>query len=231
MGKRVIAYIFLASLSIFLPSCNRPSRVAWEDTKSAGRYMNRGLNSFLGRHEAHGMKLKGYRQAGSNQQDQDFLALSDDDRYQGGGMHDYNAPLSKESPGDPGSSVPGIDAFCEPSGELARLFNNIHFGLDNYVVQGQENVETLEKIAAYLAQHNATYVFVEGHADERGSASYNLSLGSKRANSVRNFLVEHGVSPDQLFSISYGKERPIVLEHDELAWNQNRRAQFKLYEK
>lgn len=80
-----------------------------------------------------------------------------------------------------------------------------------------------------MRSHPNTYVFVEGHCDERGPEAYNLSLGAKRGNAVRNLLINEGVDPDHIFTISYGKERPLVFEHHEEAWAQNRRAEFKVY--
>ncbi len=65
---------------------------------------------------------------------------------------------------------------------------------------------------------------VEGHCDERGTREYNLALGEKRANAVKNYLVANGVQPTRLQTISYGKERPAVLGADETSWAQNRRG-------
>jgi len=81
------------------------------------------------------------------------------------------------------------------------------------------NAEVLKKYATWM-------ITVEGHADERGTAEYNLALGEKRANSVKTYLVSLGVSPDRLKVISYGKEFPFDPGHDESAWSKNRRAHF-----
>lgn len=223
--KKQIGILLL--LSVFLCGCHRTQREFWEDTKTAGRYMGKGVRSLFG---AHGEKEDF---AFGNWDDHGSL-LSDKDCYQtptlladlGSGI-----PIAKESPGDPGSKIPGIDSFVVPAGKFAAVFTNIHFDTDNYTVQGAENLEKLQKMAKFLASHPKTYVFIEGHADERGAAAYNLSLGAKRANSVRTYLVQNGVSPDQLFTISYGKERPLSLTHDESAWQLNRRTQFRIFEK
>jgi peptidoglycan-associated lipoprotein len=82
-----------------------------------------------------------------------------------------------------------------------------------------------------MKQHPQTYIFVEGHCDERGPAAYNLSLGSRRSNSVRNELVKQGVDLNHVFTISYGKERPVAVGNGEEFWLQNRRAQFNTFEK
>lgn len=81
------------------------------------------------------------------------------------------------------------------------------------------NADVLKKYATWQ-------ITVEGHADERGTAEYNLALGEKRANAVKTYLISLGVSPDRLKVISYGKEFPFNPGHDESAWSQNRRAHF-----
>jgi peptidoglycan-associated lipoprotein len=82
---------------------------------------------------------------------------------------------------------------------------------------------TLDKQAAYLISSKLKVV-IEGHADERGTREYNLALGSRRANAVRDYLLSKGVPKAQLKTISYGKERPVNPKSDRLAWSQNRRA-------
>lgn len=113
----------------------------------------------------------------------------------------------------------------------AVLFKNIHFDFDSFAIKGEQNLKTLKEISSYLHKNPKVKIFIEGHTDERGTANYNLALGSKRANKVRSFLIEKGVSPEQLITVSYGKEKPISLEQTEQAWQKNRRAEFKLYER
>jgi len=83
---------------------------------------------------------------------------------------------------------------------------------------------TLEKQAAWLKKYGSVKVTIEGHADERGTREYNLALGERRANSAKDFLVALGISPNRVKTISYGKERPVALGHDESSWSQNRRG-------
>jgi len=83
---------------------------------------------------------------------------------------------------------------------------------------------TLEKQAAWLKKYGGVRVTIEGHADERGTREYNLALGERRANSAKDFLIALGVSPNRVKTISYGKERPVALGHDEKSWSQNRRG-------
>lgn len=78
--------------------------------------------------------------------------------------------------------------------------------------------------AAYMASSSSARVTLEGHADERGTREYNLALGERRANAVKEYLVSRGVSANRIETISYGKERPAVLGSNESAWQQNRRG-------
>lgn len=89
----------------------------------------------------------------------------------------------------------------------------------------------LEAIAMDLKANPKKYLLVEGHCDERGTNEYNLALGERRALATREYLVGLGVNSDMIVTISYGEERPVELGHDEAAWSQNRRAEFKTYVK
>jgi peptidoglycan-associated lipoprotein len=81
---------------------------------------------------------------------------------------------------------------------------------------------TLERQAAWLKQFPQKRATIEGHCDERGTREYNLALGERRANAAKDYLVALGVPASRLSTISYGKERPIVLGSNESAWAQNR---------
>ena len=81
---------------------------------------------------------------------------------------------------------------------------------------------------AVLKAASGVKIVVEGHCDERGTNEYNLGLGERRANSVKNYLVSLGVSASRIRTISYGEEKPFAAGHDESAWKLNRRAHFGL---
>lgn len=227
MKKRLFLGLITLTLCTSLTSCCRSRCEVWEDTKTCGRYMGKGIRSLFGNH----LDSRDYANYYENwdEASSDFVPLSDTESFQQLTVREY--PSSKVSPGDPGSKVPGIEGFTSPRGELAFLFKNVSFETDSYSIQGSETVKALSEIASYLIRRPQTYVFIEGHADERGAAAYNLALGARRSNAVRSFLIENGVNPNQLFTISYGLERPIVMGHDELSWKKNRRAQFKLYDR
>ena len=84
--------------------------------------------------------------------------------------------------------------------------------------------DTLRKQAAWLRKNKDITVTVEGHADERGTREYNLALGERRANAVKDYLLTYGISGGRVSVISYGKERPVNSGSSPLAWSQNRRS-------
>ena len=87
-----------------------------------------------------------------------------------------------------------------------------------------EGKATLQRQAAWMKLYPNLTFTIEGHADERGTREYNLALGGRRANAVKDFLVSLGVDGSRLNTVSYGKERPVCLESNEDCWAQNRRA-------
>jgi peptidoglycan-associated lipoprotein len=101
--------------------------------------------------------------------------------------------------------------------------DTVHFGYNEYSIQDTDK-GILGRQAAWLAKYPAVRVSVEGHADERGTREYNLALGARRANAVKEYLVSQGVSTGRVETVSYGKERPICTESNEACWAQNRRG-------
>src|SRR5690606_11795666 len=106
---------------------------------------------------------------------------------------------------------------------VLNVGDRVFFAFDKYDLTDEARA-TLQRQAAWLTADPAVTLQIEGHCDERGTREYNLALGERRATSVKNYLVSLGVSPDRLTTISYGKERPVALGHNEAAWSQNRRA-------
>ena len=84
--------------------------------------------------------------------------------------------------------------------------------------------DTLRKQAEWLRKNSKINVVLEGHADERGTREYNLALGERRANAVKDYLMTYGISGKRISVISYGKEKPVNTESSPLAWSQNRRS-------
>ena len=85
-------------------------------------------------------------------------------------------------------------------------------------------VATLDRQAAWLSRYPRYAILMEGHADERGTREYNFSLGSRRAQTVRDYLASRGVAPERVRTVSYGKERPVAVCDNISCWSQNRRA-------
>jgi peptidoglycan-associated lipoprotein len=109
-------------------------------------------------------------------------------------------------------------------------FQPVFFALDSSEVDALAQ-KTLNANAEIMKKYPTWVITVEGHADERGTAEYNLALGERRAMSARTYLVSLGISADRLRTVSYGKEFPFDPGHDEAAWAKNRRAQFVLTSK
>lgn len=103
------------------------------------------------------------------------------------------------------------------------MSDTVHFGTDLSDVRDEDKA-ILQSQAQWLARYPNKRITIEGHADERGTRDYNLALGERRANAVKNYLASLGVDPSRMSTISYGKERPVALGSDESAWAQNRRA-------
>jgi len=101
--------------------------------------------------------------------------------------------------------------------------DTVHFDYDRYAITS-EGRDLLQRQAAWLQKYQQVRVTIEGHCDERGTREYNLALGARRANAVREYLVSLGVSSRRMDTISYGKERPICTESSESCWSQNRRG-------
>ena len=85
-------------------------------------------------------------------------------------------------------------------------------------------VSTLDRQAQWLSRYPRHAIMIEGHADERGTREYNYSLGSRRAQAVRDYLASRGISASRVRTVSYGKERPVAVCNDISCWSQNRRG-------
>jgi peptidoglycan-associated lipoprotein len=98
----------------------------------------------------------------------------------------------------------------------------IYFDFDRYEIRPGD-AKTLETNAAWLKTHDVL-VLIEGQCDERGTVDYNLSLGDRRAQAARNYLIAQGIAASRISTVSYGKEHPVCTEHTEACWAVNRRA-------
>lgn len=114
-----------------------------------------------------------------------------------------------------------------PPDDSARGFSpeTVYFAFDDYTLNSEAQGK-LSGMADFLKGNKKAVVNIEGHCDERGSIEYNLALGERRAQSVKNYLVRMGVDAARLPTVSYGEEKPAAEGHDESAWSRNRRAEF-----
>ncbi len=136
------------------------------------------------------------------------------------------AACSKKNTPDLDSGTgPGAGDVRPGSNEdfTTNVGDRIYFSEDKSTLS-PEAQETLRRQAQWLQQYSGVTVQVEGHADERGTREYNISLSARRATAAREFLIAQGVQGTRISSIAYGKERPVALCDAEQCWSQNRRA-------
>lgn len=114
-----------------------------------------------------------------------------------------------------------------PQVDVSEVSTPVYFAFDDYTLDAMAQ-DSLNKLAEYLKGSDQAVVQIEGHCDERGSIEYNLALGQRRAQSVKNYLSQLGISDSRLSTISYGEEKPAVMGSNEDAWAKNRRAEFIL---
>jgi peptidoglycan-associated lipoprotein len=116
-----------------------------------------------------------------------------------------------------------------PQPDLNKLFleevRDAYFDYDKADIRPDARA-ALSKTADFLKSYPSITVTIEGHCDERGSTEYNLGLGDRRANAVKQYIVSLGVSADRVSTVSFGKEKPFCTEHNEACWQQNRRGHF-----
>jgi peptidoglycan-associated lipoprotein len=134
------------------------------------------------------------------------------------------------APTTSGSAVTGSASSAGPApGSQEQLVqqvgDRVFFDTDRSELKPQAR-STIEALAAWMNEHPGVALTIEGHCDERGTREYNLALGERRANAVRDYLVALGISGNRLGTISYGKERPAVPGSTPSAWAQNRRGVF-----
>lgn len=138
------------------------------------------------------------------------------------------APIATPTPAPTPVAAPTepVRPTAEPT--LEQSLQTVYFDYDSAVLR-DDTRRLLDKNAEWLKANPAVRVQIEGHCDERGTEEYNLALGERRANSVKQYVIKAGVDGARVFTISYGKQRPVDPGHDEAAWSKNRRAQFSRY--
>lgn len=222
--KKIFA---LFSLGLIAVSCAHQSSQTWEDMKTAGRYVQRGVDSLWGKD--YESKLLASDDEFVGPYDDDYLALSDSDLKSLYMATDAAIPQPRGTPGENG--VPLLSQFYSPKGDLAELFHSVYFETDEHILRNKADLQAMMQLGAYLKKHPEIYIVVSGHCDERASASYNMALGMRRSNSIRALLAKQGVDPNRVYTVSRGKEEPVAMGHSPEDWKQNRRAEFKIFER
>lgn len=155
-----------------------------------------------------------------------FTACTDDQQS----VEDpINAGLDTAPPPPPEPIEPEITDLAEAA-DAAENFTpeTVYFDFDTSSLTSEARMK-LDNLAAYLKNNAAATVQIEGHCDERGSYDYNLALGVRRAQSVKDYLVQSGIEASRFGDVkSFGEYKPVVEGHNEAAWAQNRRAEFTI---
>ena len=147
-------------------------------------------------------------------------------------------PADQAATSAPASDVPpfqgeGLDAtgkdkksaFTILEGRTTGPMLPVYFDFDKSVVRADQK-KRMETNATYLKDNPSAVITIEGNCDERGTNEYNMALGERRAVTAKKYLTNMGVAANRMTTISYGEEKPLNFGHDELAWSQNRRADF-----
>ena len=217
-------------LAILATGCFSTS--VWEEAKSTARYIQKAGQSLVGETKESRLIANEW-QFYSGEDDEEFVALEDGDIRSGAQQlrqaetrHVQAKPLATNT----SRITPILSDFKPAPANLASIFAPVFFQTDAHAFEESAYLDTIRKIATHLKRNPGVYISVDGHADERASEAYNLALGTRRANFVRHLLIKEGIDPARLFTVSYGKERPVDVSHTKQAWSKNRRVEFKLYE-
>ncbi len=222
-SKAIVQVGFWTLCALLATGCQNRSGNIWDDNQTVGDKYKSGNQNSSALWDNNSNKGDGL----AGPVDEEFIPLNEDDLKTQ--FAERSVPQPSRGLGEGG--IPSVEHFDNPKGELASIFKPVFFSTDEHTVKSKEYMESIRRIASYMKAHPSTYVIVEGYCDERGPEAYNLSLGTRRASSVRSLLVKEGVNPDQLHTISYGKEKPFDTGHNPDAWSQNRRAHFRVHDK
>ncbi|MCE5251201.1 peptidoglycan-associated lipoprotein Pal [bacterium] len=136
------------------------------------------------------------------------------------------APEEKPAP-KPVVKEPERKPVEQPTRIQESAFQTVYFDFDKSDIRSDmKGVVTGN--AEILNKNNSVKILIEGHCDERGTNEYNMALGQRRADSVKQFFMDYGISSSRLSTISYGEERPAAQGHNETAWSKNRRSEFRI---
>ena len=119
----------------------------------------------------------------------------------------------------------GAPSAQQPAIAAESPLKDVFFDFDKSAIRN-DATSLLKEDLQWLSANSTAQITIEGHCDERGTSEYNLALGERRAKATRDYLVAAGIAAKRVKTMSFGKERPFVMGHDEAAWKWNRRAHF-----
>jgi len=134
----------------------------------------------------------------------------------------FGDPLDNDA-FDPNNTAGSVSDPRSPAYFNQTIGDRVLFAVDQSTLS-PEATQLLAQQATWLMENTAYTAVIEGHADEQGTRDYNLALGARRASAVQNYLIERGVGPNRLQTVSYGKERPLEICSNEACYSKNRRA-------
>jgi peptidoglycan-associated lipoprotein len=155
-----------------------------------------------------------------------LAACAQDQDIAGGSSGSGSSNEQSKSTSSGASSTGNVSYGTVPGSKenfVSEVGDRIFFGYDSSDLT-IDSQSTLDRQATWLQKYPSIRVAIEGHCDERGTREYNLALGERRANAVKDYLVARGVDGGRVSTISYGKEKPVALGNDESAWRDNRRG-------
>lgn len=207
---------------LLLTSCQRSSTETWEDVKTAGRYIEQSFNTLWGKHYDSRQVASESEFLGPEQED--FIALQDED------LHTQFTATDTAICQATGlnSKKDFLPNFTNPK---VSLFQSVHFETDDHVLKDKNDILLVDQISKHLKKNPDIYLQIEGHCDKRASAAYNMALGMRRANHVRTLLIKKGIDLNRIYTVSYGKEKPLALGDAQEDFQKNRRSEFKFFSK
>ncbi|MCI0410926.1 MAG: peptidoglycan-associated lipoprotein Pal [Acidobacteria bacterium] len=216
MGFRKINMIptmaLAIALAMLLSGCPKRADVAKGDTPASGAQPGAAATS--------PSKSPGASRPGDPSRSPTGTVTTKEEVVTSPGQAQLQEPPAPGSPSAKAPGRPGMQAAAEGS-----PLKDIFFDFDKSNIRDDAK-GSLSEDGQWLRANPMAQITIEGHCDERGTAEYNLGLGERRAKATRDYLIAAGIDAKRVKLISYGKERPFVLGHDESAWKWNRRAHF-----
>ncbi|MFZ4773226.1 MAG: OmpA family protein [Chlamydiia bacterium] len=227
MRHKTMMKKFLPLVFFVLASCTSTLSDTWEETKLATKSFTRQSLAYLGLLDEESRIVATSHEIYQTAEEE-FVPLRDQDLSTS--YMDESYPQARDYPPQAKHGQIHTEQFSKPSTTLASIFTTVYFNTDEHVLSQKEYYQVINRIASYLKKNHHVYLNVEGHCDQRASEAYNLALGTRRAQFVRSLLIKAGVNADQVYTVSYGKERPAAKGNTKESLSRNRRVEFKIFQ-